>query len=344
MRLREPLLRSIEPVIQKWWQPALIAIGSVVGLGLIVAVIVAYFVAANMVSSPVEQRREYWATRPQQHVDTLLARYQELAASEKIALVTADSLTLEALYLPSANGAAVIMVHDYRSRGSDLLPLAAMFAYHGYGAILPTLRAHGDSDGELISFGHQELQDLEATYHYLMERPEVDPEQIGAFGTALGGALVILYAAENPNIKAVAAESPYDALNRKTLAAMMGLPWPLPGLVAVWLRLRLGFPLDEVAPVERIDQISPRPVFIMQSGADEQLPPRAGQALMDAAGEPRELWYEDYLGHLEFSQLPYLLAGEPDLAQAATFEALIIDYYDRYLLGKEVVAPDDLSN
>ncbi len=340
MQLPEPLLKSIQSAIQKWWQPVLLAVGGVVGLGLIVAVIVAYFAAARMVGNPLEQRSEYWAVRPQQNVDTLLARYQELAACEKITLITADSLSLEALYLPSANGAAVIMVHDYRARGSDLLPLAAMFAYHGYGAILPTLRAHGESDSELISFGYRELQDLEAACQYLLERPEVNPEQIGAFGTALGGVLAILYAAENPDIRAVAAESPYDALNRRTLAAMLGFPWPLPGLVAAWLRLRLGFPLKEVSPVTRIGEISPRPVFIMQGGADQQIPPRAGQTLIDAAGEPRELWYEDYLGHLEFSQLPYLLAGEPDFMQAATFEALIIDYCDRYLLGKEVVDPD----
>jgi dienelactone hydrolase len=213
-----------------------------------------------------------------------------------------------------------------------MIPMAAMFIRHGYGAILPTLRAHNESDGEMISFGYHELKDLDAAYRYLLERPEVNPQRIGAIGTSMGAALVILYAAHNPDIKAVAAESPYHSIDRKSIATLSGLPWPVPALIIRNIKARLGVDPETLAPVNHIGRISPRPVFIMMGGSDPMVDPAGGQALYDAAGEPREYWYEEHLDHLGFSQLVNMLIAEPDTAQAAEFEARLNAYFDHYLL------------
>ncbi|UCD38295.1 MAG: prolyl oligopeptidase family serine peptidase, partial [Fidelibacterota bacterium] len=206
---------------------------------------------------------------------------------------------------------------------------------HGYGAILPTLRAHNESDGDIISLGLHEVKDLDAAWHYLLQREDVDPERIGAIGTSMGAALVILYAAQNSQIKAVASESPYHSINRETIATLSGLPWPIPALVIRNIKARLGVDPETLAPVNHIGKISPRPVFIMMGGSDPMVLPEGGQALYDAAGEPREYWYEDHLDHLGFSQLVNMLIAEPDTAQAAAFERRLNAYFDHYLLGTD---------
>lgn len=319
--------------MKKWQKITLGAVGAVIGLAVIAAFAFSNYVASSMVSNPLEERREFWATLPQLHADTLLAEYG-LQECEKITLVTADDFALEALYFPSHNGAVIIIQHGYRARGSDMIPMAAMFIRHGYGAILPTLRAHNESDGEMISFGHHELKDLDAAYQYLLQRPDVDPQRIGAIGTSMGAALVILYAADNPKIKAVVAESPYHNLSKESMATLTELPWPMPALIFYSLERQLGFPLASVSPVSRIREISPRPVFVMLGGSDEMVPSEAGQALYDAAGEPRQYWYEEHLDHLGFSQLINMLIAEPDMAQAATFETRVTAFFDQYLLGE----------
>ncbi len=77
-----------------------------------------------------------------------------------VALTTSDGFNLAAWYIPSQNGAAVIAQHGYLSDRSGMLLEAGMLVRHGYGVIMVDLRAHGNSDGKLITFGKKEVLDV----------------------------------------------------------------------------------------------------------------------------------------------------------------------------------------
>ncbi len=63
--------------------------------------------------------------------------------------------------------------------------------------------------------------------------------------------------------------------------------------------------------------------FLMQGGADTVISANSGQKLFDAAGDPKELWFEPALDHVEFdSEFP------------EEFEARVAAFFDKYLLGK----------
>lgn len=98
-------------------------------------------------------------------------------AYESLSLTSSDGLHLAGWYIPSTNRATVIVVHGYKGDRSGMLPQAQILAAHGYGVLLIDLRAHGQSEGEMISFGKYEVRDVEAAYQYLLTRPEID--QIG---------------------------------------------------------------------------------------------------------------------------------------------------------------------
>jgi hypothetical protein len=51
--------------------------------------------------------------------------------------------------------------------------------------------------------------------------------------------------------------------------------------------------------------------------------PESGRLLYDAAGEPKELWFESELGHTEF-----------DTALPEQYEARVVGFFYRYLLGE----------
>ena len=71
-----------------------------------------------------------------------------------------------------------------------------------------------------------------------------------------------------------------------------------------------------------IARISPRPVLLMQGGADRVVSAGSGARLFEAAGEPKELWFEPDVGHAEFLK-----------AKPVEFERRLIDFYDRTVAG-----------
>lgn len=167
-----------------------------------VGVVASYLQAQLFVHNPASGRSAETRTP---------ADYQMVYQS--LELQTQDGLRLAAWYIPSQNGAAVIMVHGHKANRADLLTRAQVLARHGYGVLLLDLRAHGKSEGDLITFGLKEVQDVDAAYRYLLTRPDVDADRIGAIGCSMGGAVVILSAAQNAGIKAVVSESAFATLS-----------------------------------------------------------------------------------------------------------------------------------
>ena len=291
----------------------------ILGFALSILIVVAFGVAASfllaqiLVHNPPEQRDPIVESPAGYGLDY-----------EQVTLTAQDGCNLSAWYIPSRNRAAIIVQHGYKSDRTSMLSRAGMLARHGYGVMMVDLRAHGDSDGDLISFGLHEVLDVDAAYEYLLNRPDVDPERIGALGTSMGGVVVVLYAAQNPNIKAVVSESTFVSLEDQIMAAVSDtfVPSFLLTPVIQWFAEREGgFSDKNVSAIEHIGAISPRPVFLMQGGKDTVIPFDSGQRLYDAAGEPRELWFEPDLDHAVFGE-----------ARAQEYETRVVAFFDRYLL------------
>ena len=246
---------------------------------------------------------------------------------EDVTITTPDGLKLVGWFVPSENGAVIIMQHGYKSTRKELLNEAEMMHRHGYGILLTTVRAHDGSDGEMITFGMNEVNDMDAWYQYLVSRPEVDADKIGILGNSYGGMLAIQFAAQNENIKAVVADCAFSSLNdtvETSVEYFTDLPaFPFAPLIVFWAERETGFQTDDIDATQWIAQISPRPVFLMQGGADVVISADSGQRLYDAAGEPKELWFDLALGHVDF-----------DTERAAEFEQRVAAFFDQYLLGK----------
>ena len=246
---------------------------------------------------------------------------------ETVTLTTEDGLKLAAWYLPSRNRAAIIVEHGIYMNRTGMLGPAAMLARHGYGVMLVDQRSRGMSEGDKFSFGKYEVRDIEAAYRYLVGLSGVDPQRIGALGRSSGGVVVLLHAAQNPGINAVVADCAFASLKdvgETGVRKFAGLPpFPFATLIQWFAERQLGFPASDVAPVRQIRSISPRPVFLMQGGRDTTIPPDSGQRLYDAAGEPRQLWFDPALEHTEFWY-----------ARPYEFEKRVAAFFDQYLLAR----------
>lgn len=246
---------------------------------------------------------------------------------ENVTVTNPEGMKLVGWFIPSKNGAVIIMQHGYKDNRAEMLNEAGMMYWHGYGVLLTSVRAHDYSEGEKITFGMYEVQDMDAWYQYLLTRSDIDPNKIGMLGNSYGGMLVIQYAAQNKNIKAVVANSAFSSLKDTVTTSVKyftGLPeFPFVPLIAFWAERESGFKMKDIDTTKWIAQISPRPVFLMQGGADIVISPSSGQRLYDAAGEPKELWFDPALGHTEF-----------DIKRTEEYEARVSAFFDKYLLGK----------
>lgn len=244
-----------------------------------------------------------------------------------VTVTSADGFKLVGWYIPTENGAVVIAQHGYKSNRGEMLNEAELLHRHGYGVLVTSVRAHDGSDGTLITFGYNEMKDLEAWYQYLLQQPQVNPERIGELGNSMGGSLVIQYAAQNPKIKAVVANSPFSSLNdtvNTSVTYFTGLPpFPFAPMIQYWAEQETGLKSAEIDAKLWIKTLSPRPVLLMQGGKDIIVEPGSGQRLYAAAGEPKELWFDPALGHTDF-----------DRKRPKEYERRVVAFFDKYLLGK----------
>jgi fermentation-respiration switch protein FrsA (DUF1100 family) len=236
---------------------------------------------------------------------------------QEIELLTSDGVRLAAWYTPPQNGALVLLAHGYGDRRSE--DFYAFFGSHGYGVLAWDFRGHGASGGKLVTLGYSEVLDVEAALAYALAQPDV--EHIGGWGGSMGAVTMIRAAAQHPEIEALVADSPFVTLEDEL---NLRVPYPLLNpLIRTFAEWQTGLRLDMVRPVDDISRISPRPVLLIQGMGDTMVPLDSAERLYAVAGEPRELWTEADVPHLNM----YAYYRE-------RYSKRVIKFFDTYLLGK----------
>jgi len=220
---------------------------------------------------------------------------------EPVTFTSTDGLRLAGWYIPSRNRATIILCHGLGDNRVGMLPRAVLLAEHGYGSLLFDFRAHGESEGEMVTYGYAETEDVLAAVDYLLARPDVDPERIGILGGSLGAATAIRAAAHSSHLKAVVVESAFTSLENEvacSFKAISGLPaFPFAPFTIAFAQWQTGLRISQVKPIDDIPSIAPRPVFIIHGTDDELIPAEQGLQLYEATGEPKELWMVKGMAH-----------------------------------------------
>ena len=284
--------------------------------------VVSWRSATRLITSRQQRRQQRYLDQPELHPRALLAQYKLTARG--VDLTCNDGVHVTSYYHPGSNGAVIVLCHGYKMDSGEMVPVAAMLARHGFGILLLNLRAHGPSPGDTIRFGQTEWRDFAAAVDFILTRQP--GAAIGLFGNSMGGALALCYAARDKRVKAVAAHSPYasisDSLN-VSVRRFTGLPaFPFARLIKYFASHQLGFEISTVAPLRCIGRISPRAVLLMMGGKDSVVNPGGINLLYATAGQPRQLWFESQLDHVEFHQ-----------KMPQQFEQRLCTFYQHFLLN-----------
>ena len=235
---------------------------------------------------------------------------------------TADGVRLSAWYIPSRNGAAVVLLPGAGATRASVLGQAAVLARHGYGALLVDTRGHGTSGGHAMDFGWHGGADIAAAVSFLGHQPGTRPGKIALLGLSMGGEQAIAAMRSSPQARAVVAEG----VTGMQLADHGWLPHGIDGALTKgeeWVMytaagLLSGAPRP--APLRAaIQAAAPRPVLIIAGGAvgDEPVAARWFQA---AAPATARVWVVPHAGHTA------ALASQPRV-----WEAHVIGFLDAAL-------------
>ena len=132
-----------------------------------------------------------------------------------------DHLQMKAVYYPGHSDKTMIWVHGYTSHAERESAFPGLF-YHslGFNVLIPYLRAHGPSEGQYISFGALEHDDM---LRWVEQVNLHSPNgQILIHGLSMGGGIVLdLATKEMENVKCLVVDAPSENVE-STLRGMTG--------------------------------------------------------------------------------------------------------------------------
>ncbi|CCW67946.1 unnamed protein product [Phytomonas sp. Hart1] len=104
------------------------------------------------------------------------------------------------------------VIYCHGNRGNRLNALEAINVLEsGFTLFAFDFCGCGKSDGEYISLGHYERQDLAAVVEYLRKQVE-EVSSIAIWGRSMGAVTAIMYAARDPSINCIVCDSPFSSL------------------------------------------------------------------------------------------------------------------------------------
>jgi fermentation-respiration switch protein FrsA (DUF1100 family) len=209
----------------------------------------------------------------------------------EVALTAADGTSVQMWYSPAPPGAPTVLYFQGNAGEiADRSKRWAFFRAQGFGVAFLSYRGFGGSGGTITETGLH--MDADAAHDWLLAAG-VAPDSLALVGESLGSGVAVRLAVDRP-VGALLLEAPYSSATDVASRRYPFLP----------VRLLM---LDQFRSIDRIAQVR-APILIQHGERDLVVSFSQGQALFDAAPEPKTLIGRAGRGHE--------LVSEPETWQA----------------------------
>lgn len=274
----------------------------------LLALLIPYMTAAIVIYRPkFDQSR--WAT----------LRGYELSYREGVSFTASDGVELRGWWVPAeaavdrSNPEAramwgvqtVIVCPGLCSCKEQQIPLIQPLVRNGFNVLVFDMRAQGQSDGHVTTFGDLERRDVLAAVAWIRQTHKAQAQKLFAIGTDTGAAAIVAAVGNPLELRRVGDEpsehlfdaivliEPYaDFTALSTQLAHRAYPGP-----AAWLVDKMGLAVGDVhagaglgsfSPANYVDQTWPWPVLVVHGDGQGFVPYGQGMQVFAAAVQPKE--------------------------------------------------------
>lgn len=229
-----------------------------------------------------------------------------------LTLKTEDGLSLAAweVSADTPKGVVIIISGIHNPSVTAFFGYAGMLRDNGYSSVLVELRSHGSSEGDKIGLGMTEYLDVKAGVQYIQTKQSYKDLPVIVWGTSMGGATAINAIGEIPGLDGAISCSAYsDWVNVfYDNMSLSGVPSWMAAMdkpfVWCYLGIEYGFDKIKVNPMQEITKLNGRPLLLLHSTEDSQVPYASFERLMTKApasvetfireGDEHFICYEEY--------------------------------------------------
>ncbi len=185
----------------------------------------------------------------------------------------------------------LVYLHGIADNRASAVGVIQRFEPRGFDVIAYDSRAHGESGGDICTYGFLEKQDLRRVID------TIDSGPIVLIGTSLGGAVALQEAAEDRRIGAVVAAETFSDL--RTVATERAPFFFTPGTIERAFQIaeeRGHFQVDAISPAHAAVEIT-APVLLIHGATDSDTSPDHSRRVFAALHGPKRLMIVPDAGH-----------------------------------------------
>jgi pimeloyl-ACP methyl ester carboxylesterase len=225
----------------------------------------------------------------------------------EVSITAQDAAVLRAWYIEplNANGSTVVLLHGLGDTRQGVAGFAPFMFDAGYSVLLPDSRAHGESGGDLVTYGVKEIHDVHDWVSWLIAQHTTGC--VYGFGESMGAAIMLQALSKDDRLCAVVVESPFASFEEIAAERVLQISRinnsivrqfvPLPVEFAkFYTQIRYGVDLDQASPSTALAKTHV-PVLLIHGTADVNIPPHHSQKLAQVANRSTELWLVPGAGH-----------------------------------------------
>jgi len=235
-----------------------------------------------------------------------------------VGITADDGAELKAWWFEPENAqATVVLLHGVTDTRQGMMGHAKLLLQHGFRVLAPDSRGHGESGGEIFTYGLREVEDMRRWVEWVNSRHEGEP--VYGLGESMGASILLQAAGQGIPFQAIVAESPFATFQLVARYRMeQRVPWfgPLLAETALlYARWRLELDLREASPLKAMGHIN-IPVLLIHGTADTHIPIEHSRLLAAANPARVELWAAAGITHTT------CLSQEP-----AEFERRVVGWF-----------------
>lgn len=219
-----------------------------------------------------------------------------------------DGTQLTGTYIenPSGSHTTVIILHGIYQNRTMSVPYAQIYLRQGYNVLMPDIRGHGESDGNINDWGIHNTEDMSSWVTWLQQK---DPQAtIGFHGISLGGAMSLLYAGtpQGQTLKFVVADSAYGNILELSQEKIMGYTGDqrllhgmqfLTPFFEIALYYHTQKTLSDLDPAASVKRMS-APVLFLHGNQDQLIPVHIAEDMEnESTSSFKKLTYFEKAGH-----------------------------------------------